>query len=390
MNGGKEVTADDDRDHRSGGPRVGLRARQLAAGRTRYRLLPSIETFPASTGDLHLLRPGEAGDLVVRDAGADDRAVIAALQGEGAEFDELERVAGVTGDALETKLEALREAGVLIAEDGPRVRLPPALRRRFDRQLPYFAEWADAGTAQMRLRDATVLVLGCGGLGTWALAALATTGVGSFVLVDHDRVELSNLNRQVLFGADDVGRLKVVRAAAWVRRFDPDIRVRSVRQRVESAADVLALLDGVDVVVQTADWPPYRLLGWVADACQRAGVPYVVGGQRPPVLKLGPTFVPGRSACFRCQEAALERAYPLYRELSRARDARPARATTLGPASGIVGTLIGAEVMHLLLGRPVATEGRALILDLRTLESRWEAVEPVRGCPGCNHPGGDG
>jgi bacteriocin biosynthesis cyclodehydratase domain-containing protein len=352
--------------------------------------VPSIEPFPASTGDLHLLRPGEAGDLVVRDAGAADRAVIEALVGEGADLEELQRATGLDADALHSKLAALRGAGVLMCEDVSPVELPPIARERFDRQLPYFAEWGDPGAAQLRLRHATVMVLGCGGLGTWALGTLASAGVGAFVVVDHDEVELSNLNRQVLYGPDDIGMSKAERAAAWVRRFDPDVRVRSVRRRIESAGDLLPLLDGVDVLVQTADWPPYTMLRWVADACQRAGVPYVIGGQRPPVLKVGPTFVPGRSACFRCQETALERAYPLYRELSELRDARPTRATTLGPASGIVGTLIGAEVMHLLLGRPVATEGRSLILDLRTLETRWEAVERLPDCPCCNHPAGEG
>jgi molybdopterin-synthase adenylyltransferase len=352
--------------------------------------VPSIEPFPASTGDLHLLRPGEAGDLIVRAAGADDRALVDALQGDGACFGELQRATGLDAGALDSKLAALRAAGVLISEDAPRVELPPVARERFDRQLPYFAEWGDPGAAQLRLRRATVLVLGCGGLGTWALGALASAGVGAFVVVDHDDVELSNLNRQVLYGPDDVGRPKAERAAAWLRRFDPEIRVRSVRRRVAGAADLRGLLDGVDVVVQTADWPPYTIMRWVADACGDARVPYVVGGQRPPVLKVGPTFVPGRSACFRCQETALERAYPLYRELSELRDARSTRATTLGPASGIVGTLIGAEVMHLLLGRPVATEGRSLILDLRTLATRWEAVERLPDCAGCNHAGGEG
>jgi bacteriocin biosynthesis cyclodehydratase domain-containing protein len=384
------VTADDDRDDRPGGPGVGLRARQLAAAGTRHRLLPSIEPFPASTGDLHLLRPGEAGDLVIRDATAGDRAVVEALGGEGGTFPELQRATGLDAAALADKLSALRAAGVLISADAARTELPPLERERFDRQLPYFAEWGDPAAAQLRLREATVLVLGCGGLGTWALASLAAAGVGAFVLVDDDEVELSNLNRQVLYGADDVGRPKADRAAAWLRRFDPAVRVRAVRRRVDSAADVRALLDGVDAVVQTADRPPYRILRWVADACGEARVPYAIGGQRPPVLKVGPTFVPGRSACFRCQETALERAYPLYAELCEQRDAKPSRATTLGPASGIVGSLLGAEVMHLLLGRPVPTEGRALIVDMRTLATRWEAVERLPDCPGCNHPSGDG
>ena len=103
--------------------------------------------------------------------------------------------------------------------------LPRELRERFDRQLPYFAEAGEPAAAQRRLAGSTVVVLGCGGLGTWALGALASAGVGRFVLVDDDTVELSNLNRQILYGVDDLGAAKVERAAAWLARFDPGAEV---------------------------------------------------------------------------------------------------------------------------------------------------------------------
>ena len=345
---------------------------------------PSIEVFPASSGDLHLLRPGEAGDLVIRDAGADDRALVAALQRAPRSVAELAADLDLALGAVAEKVESLVRSGVADpAPERPAV-LPPALAARFDRQLPYLAEHGDAAEAQLRLRRARVAVLGCGGLGTWALGALAAAGVGRFVIADHDTIELSNLNRQLLYGAADVGALKVERAAGWLRRFDPDLEVRALPLEVASAGDVAGLLDGVHALVQTADRPPYRIVRWVDEACRAAGVPYVIGGQRPPVVKVGPTFVPGTTACFVCHETALARDFPLYPELARRRDEQPERSTTLGPASGIAGTLIASEVMHLLLGRDVATAGRAFLLDLRTLATRWEAVERDPACPACS------
>ena len=83
----------------------------------------------------------------------------------------------------------------------------------------------------------------------------------------------------------------------------------------------------------------------------------------------------------------MRRAFPLYDELADRLNAEPPRATTFGPASGIAGTLVALELTHLLLGRPVATEGRALLLDMRTLATRWEEVERLRDCPACHHPG---
>jgi molybdopterin/thiamine biosynthesis adenylyltransferase len=320
---------------------------------------------------------------VIRDAGPEERALVAALQGDGRSVAELEQVTGLSPKAVAEKLEALVGAGVADRTPSDPVALPAKLAERFDRQLPYLGEAGDPGAAQLRLRRACVAVLGCGGLGTWALGALASAGVGHFILVDHDTVELSNLNRQLLYCEADVGTLKVERVADWVRRFDPDVEVRALPLEVTSVADVVDLLDGVDVLVQTADWPPYRMVRWVDEACRMTGVPYVIGGQRPPVVKVGPTFVPGVTACFACQETAFTRDFPRYPELARQRDEQPARSITLGPASGIAGTLIASEVMHLLLGRPIATAGRALLLDLRTLETTWEAVERDPDCPAC-------
>jgi molybdopterin/thiamine biosynthesis adenylyltransferase len=378
------VSQREDRDHEPGGAGVRLRPGQLGAiaGR-RYRLRPSIEVFSASSGDLYLLRPGEAEDLVIREASRDDHMLVRALAGGGGSLGDLQDTTGLTAEDVAAKLDALLAAGVADRAPEDPVALPEPLAVRFDRQLPYLAEHGDPGAAQLRLRGARVAILGCGGLGTWALGALASTGVGGFVLVDHDVVDLSNLNRQLLYGVADVGAPKAERAADWLRRFDPDVDVRVLTREVRSAADVATLLDGVDALVQTADWPPYRIVRWVDEACRIAGVPYIIGGQRPPLLKVGPTFVPDATACFTCHETALARDFPLYPELARQRDETPARSITLGPASGIAGTLIASEVMHLLLGRDFATAGRALLVDLRTLTTRWEAVERQPDCPAC-------
>lgn len=357
----------------------------------RRRLKPSIEVFPASTGDVYLMRPDNRPDLVVRSADDADRTLLAVLAERSATRTELaveleRRGVAILAETLEGKLAALVRCGATRLEADPREPLPEPDAERFSRQLPYFAETGDPSGAQRELRAATVVVLGCGGLGTWALGALACTGVGSFLLIDDDSVDLSNLNRQILFAQSDLGEAKVERAADWVRRFDATIEVRTVKTRISGPSDLAPLLDGADVLILAADWPPYELVRWVNDVCVDARVPYIVAGQVPPTLKVGPTYVPGRSACFDCHERALRRGFPLYEELTRFRRAHPTPATTLGPASGAVGALLAMEVMHLLTGDgPVATEGRAFLLDMRSFETRWEAIERDPSCPSCNH-----
>jgi len=346
---------------------------------TRYALRCSVEVFTAPGGDVYLMRPGGGDDLVVEAASAEDVELLEALAAGPLELDGDSRAAG--------RLAPLVDADVVLARGASAVPLVPADAARFSRQLPYLAELAGGvpEDAQRRLRDARVVMIGAGGSGTWTLSALACLGVGAVVLVDDDVVEPSNLNRQVLFRTEDVGRPKAEVAAAWVRALDPAIAVVPVAARIRSAADLARLLPGADALIVAADWPPYELERWANAACLEAEVPFLTAGQRLPIVRIGPTYVPGAGPCLECQERDLRARFPLYDDLARHRqehgsDGQPA----LGPPFGVAGSLLALEVMHLVLGvRPLATEGRALIMDLRTFETRWEATERDPRCPAC-------
>jgi bacteriocin biosynthesis cyclodehydratase domain-containing protein len=228
-------------------------------------------------------------------------------------------------------------------------------------------------------------VIGVGGLGTWAASALACAGVGALTLVDADRVALSNLNRQILYRRADVGRIKVEVAAAALTAFNPQCEVRPHARRITGPDDVIALAAGADLIVDTADSPPYDIGRWINRAALALGTPWIAAAQFPPFVRIGPLYRPGVTACLECQERAGRRAYPLYDELADFRRGREDYAATLGPASGLVGSAIGMEALHLLTGAaPPAAEGSAIMIDLRTLESRREPVERDPGCPECS------
>jgi bacteriocin biosynthesis cyclodehydratase domain-containing protein len=115
-----------------------------------------------------------------------------------------------------------------------------------------------------------------------------------------------------------------------------------------------------------------------------------MAGQQPPLVKIGPTFKPGHGACFGCHETRLRREFERYDELAEARMAAPPAATTLGPASALIGSVLALEVLHLLLGVwPVATHDRVFLLDIRTLELRSEAVAREAECPACREQEAD-
>ncbi len=341
----------------------------------RVRLRPAIEVFPADDGDVYLLDAAGRPTIAVRSPDEGDRALLERLAAGPVE--------APPGSAAAARLEPLVAAGAVtpVSSSAP---LGASEGERFSRQLGYLSELGDAHDVQRRLRGARIAVLGCGGLGTWAVGALACVGIGSFVLIDDDAVELSNLNRQILYRHADVGASKAERAAAWLAAFDPTIEVTTRRERIAAPEPLAQALAGCDALVVVADWPPYELMRWANTVCVALRMPFITAGQQPPLLRIGPTYVPGRSACHACHETQVRGSFPLYDQLAEHRRRHAPEAITLGPASGVIGSLVALEVMHLVATEdPVATQGRARLVDMRSLEAHWEDVERDPACRVC-------
>jgi molybdopterin-synthase adenylyltransferase len=353
----------------------------------RPRIKRTKELVTSAAGDIYVLCPTEDEDLHIEQPDEVARGLLAALDGTRTRA-ELEREfgAGRVGDALAAL------AGADLLDDAADDELvSPRDRARHDRQLRYFSDVGSGGAPserQRRLREARVLMLGVGGLGSWASYALACCGIGELVLVDHDRVEESNFNRQILYRERDIGRVKVEVAAEALREFDSRCRLVPVERRLEDVAGVRELAEGADIVVSSADWPAHDIERWVNRACFEAGVPFITMSHSPPVGRVGPLYVPGVTGCFACQEATYRDAFPLYDHIVEQRRASPTPAATLGPVCAFVGGQVALEVLHQLTGlvRP-ATLGRAHIYDLRTMEVTWEEVPRVPGCAVCRDAG---
>jgi adenylyltransferase/sulfurtransferase len=219
---------------------------------------------------------------------------------------------------------------------------------RFSRQivLPEMG-----GRGQERLLGAGVALVGMGGIGAPAALFLAAAGIGRLRLIDHDRVALSNLHRQVLFDVEDVGRQKVEAADQALRALHPDVRIEphGVRLTAENAHELLA---DVDVVVDGTD--EFNVRAIVASACQRARVPLVaasVQGVDGQLIVLRPYLGPPHPS-YRCifPEDPPAEALPSC-----------ARAGVLGPVPGTLAGLTATEVLKLLLERQAPAEAAPLI-----------------------------
>jgi sulfur-carrier protein adenylyltransferase/sulfurtransferase len=243
-------------------------------------------------------------------------------------------------------------------------------RQRYARHLA-LPEIGLAG--QQRLAAASVLVIGAGGLGCPAALYLAAAGVGTLGLVDHDSVELSNLQRQVLFTSAEVGAGKAEAARAHLAALNPGINVVAHATRLD-AANVEALLRDYDVVVDGTDRLAVRYL--INDACVLLHKPLVSAaihrfeGQAM-------TYVPDAGPCYRC----------LYPQSSEGLVPNCAEAGVLGVLPGVMGSLQATEVIKILLGIGEPLVGRLLVYDALSLSFEEFRFQRRDDCAVCgSHP----
>ncbi|WP_370272656.1 HesA/MoeB/ThiF family protein [Pseudooceanicola nitratireducens] len=231
------------------------------------------------------------------------------------------------------------------------------------------------GPGQVRLKQAKVLVVGAGGLGSPALMYLAAAGVGSIGVVDDDVVDGSNLQRQVIHGDADIGRPKVQSAAERMQAINPFIEVRSYQRRL-GAADVDALLAEYDLVLDGTDNFATRYL--VNEACVKAGKPLISGALTQWEGQVS-VFDPAHGApCYQCvfPETPAEGLAPSCAE-----------AGVIGPLPGVVGSIMALEAVKLLTGAGAVLRGEMLIYDGLWGETRKIRVKPRADCPVCQGRG---
>lgn len=216
------------------------------------------------------------------------------------------------------------------------------------------------GRGQRRLLESRVAVVGAGGLGSPALMYLAAAGVGTLDVIDADRVDLSNLQRQVLHTTDRVGAFKTTSATTAIAALNPDVRVveHCVWLTADNALDVLA---NADVILDGSDNFPTRYL--VNDAAFFLKKPLVNGamfrfeGQ----VTVFPNDGAAESPCYRC----------LFPEPP-PRDLVPScqEAGILGCVPGVIGSMMACEAIKLLLGIGEPLKGRLLVFDALTMRTR--------------------
>ena len=246
---------------------------------------------------------------------------------------------------------------------------------RYSRQLGWLSMNSKARGKESevlsKLRNSSVTVLGVGGLGTHVAWNLAACGVGELHLVDGDTIELSNLNRQLFYTPADIGLRKVDVAAERLQQFNPEMRIRKTHGYLQSIDDIAGVIEGSDFVVRAID-SPLESMAWVNEACIDAGIPFSGAGFFPQGTIVGPTVIPGQTACLACNAPATAPRFD--------------RGTggTLAPLVFTTAGILASETINFLgkLGS-IQTAGRMLTINAPALNFTFSDVPRNENCPLC-------
>ena len=238
---------------------------------------------------------------------------------------------------------------------------------RYSRQI--MLPEMDVG-GQQKLVDATVLIVGMGGLGCPAAMYLAAAGVGHLIIADDDKVELTNLQRQIAHGQDNLGQLKVASAEGVLRGLNPDLRITAIAERLENEA-LAAAIASADVVLDATDNFATRFA--INRSCVQQGKPLVSGAA---------IRMEGQVAVFDSRD----KNSPCYHCLYGAggdEDTSCASNGIMAPVVGIIGAVQAMEAIKLLAGIGQPLTGRLLLLDAQTMSWREMKLPKDPKCAVC-------
>ena len=227
---------------------------------------------------------------------------------------------------------------------------------------------------QEKLLNSRILIIGAGGLGSPAALYLAAAGVGTIGIVDADKVDLSNLQRQIIHTTQDIGREKVTSASETMNAINPDVKVNIYHTRAD-ASNILDLINDYDFIIDATDNFAAKFL--INDACVMAKLPFCHGG----ILEFKGqlmTYVPEQGPCYRCvfKEPPPQDAVPTCKQ-----------AGIIGAVPGVIGSLQAMEAIKYSIGQGDLLTGRLMTYDALKMEFRTIKLPKDCNCAVCGeHP----
>lgn len=251
----------------------------------------------------------------------------------------------------------------------------------------YLHSFQDKFAVQCRLADMKIAVLGTGGVGSNILLSLCGMGVSQFNIIDHDVVNLSNFNRQLIFNNDDIGKPKTSCLVNNVKKKFPAVSINDENNKIESIDDIYRTVENVDFVFACADEPRDKIINWVNKACVEKNLPFMCGGVDSRWATLF-TIWPGKTGCVECWKSNAQQSTALYQDIASNIHYTPAAQPNVASIP-MINTLIGLMTSDFLkvqtdiftaqsLGNLVAYDFSSMNIEIK------ESWDKSKDCPVCS------
>lgn len=265
-------------------------------------------------------------------------------------------------------------------------------QKRYSRNIDFFGHYASFNknkfSYQEILKKSKVVLLGCGGLGSHILFELAAVGIGEIKIVDFDRVELTNFNRQILFREKNIGVVKTEAARKNIQEFNSNTIIESVSKKISSEDDISSLSAGCDLVICVADKPRNEIVEWLNASCVKNKLPFINGGldiHRSVFYSV----IPHKTGCVQCWKTNLTKVNPLAAliiDLDK-KDGKDfsAPAPAIAPLVAIAAGAMVAEALRILTKiQPPALTNKLMSFDFGSskikIAERWRRNKSCDCC----------
>jgi len=226
---------------------------------------------------------------------------------------------------------------------------------RWSRNIEFFGAHCKAMdnkySYQEKLKSTKVVIFGLGGVGSNVLYNLVAMGVHNIRAIDFDEVELSNLNRQIIYNESDIGQLKSVAAKNRILQFIPDANVEVINKKISCGMEIEELISGQDIVISAIDQPREKIMDWFNVACVKQNIPFLCGALDSR-LAIYYTIIPGQTGCIECWKASASKSNFMFQNLIQEEGFVPSASPNVAimPFISIVSGLIASEFLKIVTG----------------------------------------
>lgn len=265
---------------------------------------------------------------------------------------------------------------------------------KYRRVINFLNDYSDSHDSLVELweniTNSTVMIIGLGAVGSWTAINLAQSGVQNFILMDNDKVELSNLHRQIGFFESEIGTYKTNAIENRIKEFNKDANIIKMNTLLDE--NVLNQVNDkkVDLIINCADQPNVDTTSlWVGEYCMKRKIPHIVGGGYNQHLSLiGQTIIPNKTACVKCFQMQLEQQNKIDPTRVKKMNIKNRKVGSFGPMCSIIASMIGMESIKILSKCCFPSNvNRRGEFDIYTMNITYKKYEKLDSCKWCGENG---